>query len=291
MTRCLYCNQDKPTAEMSLEHGIPQFLGGNYAPKIFKFKNVCKSCNNSLGRHVDASFARSWFVSAAMQSNAMICYNAKTRPFSIPLVCMGITSHKPPDMLEDEVCESWVGPLSEQIFLVRKHDEKTYWYVGGDPVTPKKTQSSRAYFFFSERTPLAPQITWDSFKEAYSSEKTKKIMCTEIAGTNPTLIGFSNPDDLDTRRISYFRQAVSVKNCDQNNSLSINTDFDHRFLCKLGLATAYGLFGEDFLASKYAEELRKGIWYRPTVDSDENECNVPQIYGVPSLGFRDEKLN
>lgn len=276
---------------MSLEHGIPQFLGGKYAPKIFQFKNVCKICNSTLGRHVDASFARSWFVSTAMQNNAMTCYDAKTRQFPIPLVCMGITSHKPPKILEDEVCESWIGPLSEQIFLIRKHDEKIYWYVGGDPVKPKQTQSSRAYFFFSERSNLAPQITWDSFKEAYCDEKTKKVMCTEVTGENPTSIGFSDPDVLDIERINYFKSITSIKDGEQHNSLPINIDFDRRFLCKLALAMAYGLFGEDFLTSKYAEELRKGIWHRQDISSDEIEHSTPQISGVSSLGFVDEKLN
>lgn len=290
--RCLYCDKEKPICESTLEHGIPQFLGGKYAPKIFEFKNVCGWCNSTLGRHVDASFARSWFVSAAIQNNAMTCYDAKTRQFPIPLMCMGITSHKPPNIL-DEVCESWVGPLGEQIFLIRKHDEKIYWYVGGDPIKPKQTQSSRAYFFFSERSHLAPQITWDSFKEAYSNEKTKKIMCTEVRGADPSLIGFSSPDDLDSKRIGYFKQATSIKRGYQKNSLPINVDFDHRFLCKLALAVAYGLFGEDFLASKYAEELRKGIWHRPdaNVDFDEIECNTPLINGLSSLEFGDEKLN
>lgn len=275
---------------MSQEHGIPQFLGGKYAPKIFEFKNVCKSCNNTLGRHVDASFARSWFVSAAMQNNAMICYDVKTGPFPIPLACMGITSHKPPNILEDEVCESWIGPLGEQIFLIRKHDEKTYWYVGGDPVKPKQTQSSRAYFFFSERSHLAPQITWGSFKEAYSDEKTKKIMCTEIIGADSASIGFSNPDNLDCKRIDYFKQVAAIKNGELNNTIPHHLDFDHRFLPKLGLAVAYGLFGDNFLASTYANELRKGIWHRPTADSNERIDNTPKVYGRASFQFGNEEV-
>ena len=283
---CLYCNKDKSPEDLSVEHGIPQFLGGKYATEIFKFRNVCKTCNSLLGRHVDASFARSWFVSAAIQNCAMVCYDQK-KFYPIPLLCMGLSSFKPPGMQNDEVCESWLGPLSEQIFLIRKHDEAAYWLVGGDPVTPKKTQINRAYFFLSERSSLAPEISWYSFKYAYKDEKTKKIMCTDVSGADPKSIGFSTPDILDISRISYFKEQNAISSGELNNSLSFKLDFDYRFLCKLGMAVAYGTLGEDFLFSKYATELRNGIWYRPT---SANDGYIPEIKGISTMATKDEKL-
>ena len=42
----------------SLEHVIPQFLGGAYAPDQMKTKDVCRKCNSDLGLFVDAAFEK-----------------------------------------------------------------------------------------------------------------------------------------------------------------------------------------------------------------------------------------
>ncbi|WP_157951829.1 HNH endonuclease [Actinobacillus porcitonsillarum] len=59
--KCFLCEQDN--VEMSLEHSIPQFLGGKKSDDKFKRLNLCKLCNSKLGTHVDARFARS-FINA-----------------------------------------------------------------------------------------------------------------------------------------------------------------------------------------------------------------------------------
>jgi hypothetical protein len=288
--KCLYCDKDIDPKEASLEHGIPVFLGGKYVPSDFKSANVHARCNSLLGRYVDAGFARSWFVSTAIQNNAMICYDPQDEhPYAIPLQCMGMSPLTPPKMLEDEVCEAWIGPLGEQIYLIRKHDEAIYWYSGGDPVVPKQRQTSRAYFFFSIRSPAAPQITWESFRAAFEDEKTKKIMCTQVEGASVEAIGFSKPDEVDQERIAYFKEQISVFDGSLRNSLAFNVEFERRFLCKLGMALGYGLLGEPFLDSSYAKELRNGLWYRGDKLSDEME--FPLINGIPAFGYDDKRMN
>ena len=61
MKNCFLCGQTD--VEMSLEHSIPQFLGGKKSDDKFKKLNLCKSCNSQLGTHVDARFARSFMNS------------------------------------------------------------------------------------------------------------------------------------------------------------------------------------------------------------------------------------
>lgn len=39
---CLYCSSEKNISESSVEHSIPQFLGGDSVPKKYKINNVCK---------------------------------------------------------------------------------------------------------------------------------------------------------------------------------------------------------------------------------------------------------
>ena len=108
---CLYCGLDKPNAESSLEHAIPQFMGGNFAPNHFRLGTVCKKCNNNLGLFVDGSFAKSWFVTNGLaQANRRLYTSLSDAP--IPLACMGqvnIDELIIPE--ENRVVEYWVGPL------------------------------------------------------------------------------------------------------------------------------------------------------------------------------------
>jgi len=62
MKECIYCRCQKDETEFSLEHIIPQFLGGVSAPDKFKTRDVCKTCNSNLGLFVDASFEKNFLV-------------------------------------------------------------------------------------------------------------------------------------------------------------------------------------------------------------------------------------
>lgn len=279
---CLYCYKEKPISESSLEHGIPQFLGGAHAPTHFEFLDVCGTCNSNLGIFVDGSFARSWFAGVALQSCAMLGCDTNNPYYKIPLICMGISDFSPPDMLNNEVCESWLGPFGESIFLIRPNDEKFYWYSGGNPLKARHG-GQKAYFFVSENSPKNFQLALTSFKSSFN-KKTKKIMCTTFLDFDTNSIGFVEADELDKLRIEFFKSKVFIKDETRKNRLSINTKFDDRFLCKLGLAIAYGLFGDTFLNSSYAGELRKGLWYNP------NKHSAPQVLGVSTSFEKDEKL-
>ena len=41
---------------------------------------------------------------------------------------------------------------------------------------------------------------------------------------------------------------------------STQIGFEQRFLCKVALGVGYNLFGDDYIQSNYALELRKGLW-------------------------------
>jgi hypothetical protein len=36
---CIYCEQDKPSVEFSLEHIFPDSMGGNVCPELFKTRD------------------------------------------------------------------------------------------------------------------------------------------------------------------------------------------------------------------------------------------------------------
>jgi hypothetical protein len=263
-----------------LEHVLPQFMGGAYAPDCFKIREVCKRCNSNLGLFVDAGFEKNWFVSNKLREAAYAFFEP-SNPVGLPLICMGKSDLAPPLQKESEICESWLGPLGEQIYWIRPHDERLFWYTGGNPRTTK-TINSRAYFLFSERSLKNPLISWLAFRDAFEGRRVKKIMCTTVDGANPADIGFEVPDDLDERRVKFFKEACFTSKT-RRNRLALYTLFDFRFLAKLGLGVAYSLFGAKALQTAYAEELYKALWFR---DGD----NQPQINGTSAITHGSDPL-
>jgi len=273
----------KDEEDFSLEHVIPQFLGGAFSESKFKTRNVCKQCNSRLGVYVDASFEKTWFISAWLQQAAFACHDAES-PKPIPLICMGTSTLTPPGMAEHEVCESWLGPMGEQIYWIRPRDENLYWYSGGNPVKTKSVKS-RAYFFFSERSAKDLKLVWISFKGAFKKRKSvKKIMCTTVEGANLADIGFSSPDDLDIQRIAFFKSASSVNYGVHHNQISFNLTFDLRFMAKLALGLSYCLFGDSTFNSKYTEELRKALWHQGDFSEPSSCNNFPMLQGSSTFG-------
>ena len=268
---CIYCREKKEIDEFSLEHVIPQFLGGNFVSDKFKIRNVCKKCNNNLGLFVDAAFEKDWLVFNHLKSQAHAFFNP-VKPTSFPLHYIGSNVLNPPHMTDGEICEYWLGPLGEQIFWIRPNDEKLYWYAGGNPRTVKK-QKTRAYFIFAERSLKNLNLALLSFKDAFEGKPVKKIMCTACQDEESILprIGFSNPDNIDKERIKFFLEIVRGGK-EQHCQYPKNIFAENRFLAKLALGILHCLFNKSKFSSEYMEELYKGLWYR-TGD------NSPKIHG------------
>ncbi|MCW7503535.1 HNH endonuclease [Leptospira paudalimensis] len=258
MRKCIYCRETKEESEFSLEHIIPQFLGGAYVDNQFKTREVCRTCNNNLGLFVDGLFAKNSIVYNNL-TNIARYFNDDNNPKSLPLTCIGISDLSVPGMSGDEICEMWLGPFGEQIYWIRLNDDKFYSYVGGNPINSKRIESV-AYFLFSENSNQNQLLTWLTFKDAFQYTKVKKIMCTIVDGADPKDIGFSDPDNLDKERISYFHKLPidDYKKC----QIPVYIDFDIRFLSKLAIGISYCLFGSKIFAHPYSNELHLGLWHR-----------------------------
>ena len=173
------------------------------------------------------------------------------------------------------MCESWLGPAGEQVYLVRPKDERFYWYAGGNPIDTKDVES-RAYFVFSEKSHVDPRKTLLAFRDAFKDTRAKKISYTEVGGFDLSSIGFSEPDELDRQRINFLREETQ-KTPVRNVSIPMNLHFDYRFMSKLALGVGYAIFGDKLLQSNYYKELQRGLWYR---DGEP----TPEIRGTAALG-------
>lgn len=277
---CIYCLKTFALDELSLEHVIPQFLGGSLTSEKFKIKCVCRKCNSDLGLFVDANFEKNFLVFNNLRQCSLSLYD-DTKQNGIPLSPLGECKLKVPYMTQSELCEFWLGPLGEQVFWVRPKDERLPWYSGGNPRTVK-AKRSRAYFFFSERSHKKPLLTWYSFRDSFKGRKVAKIMGTIVEGEDPASIGFSPPDDIDLERIEFFYHEIQTNEFRENKVL-INTKYDYRFLCKLAIGMKYCILGTSIELSNYDKELHKGLWLKP------NDPN-PSIRGNRTLEFENELM-
>lgn len=260
MKDCIYCGKSKEDDAFTLEHVVPQSLGGAYAPDNLKTRDVCKDCNSNLGLFVDAAFEKNHFVSNTLHLIARSFFDPDN-PTALPLYCHGYSELTPPEILDTEVCELWLGPFGERIYWIRPRDERMYWYAGGNPRTVKR-QETRAYFCFCEASKKNMDLVLLSFRDAFKRRRVSKISCTAVEGFDITKIGFSEPDSLDCKRVDYFLQ--QTRGIQQTHGqITVNAYFDQRFMSKLALGLSHVLFGEDVSNSEYSRELRYGLWIRP----------------------------
>lgn len=255
--KCIYCLQDKDEQEFSLEHVLPQFLGGASAPQILKTRSVCKKCNNNLGLFVDASVAKNFLVFGCLSSMYRAYYDPENQ-IGLPLQCMGECDLKPPFMDESEVCESWIGPFGEQIYWIRPKDERLYSYMGGNPRTVKNVVT-RAYFFINQNTSKNPMVAWCSFENAFKGTRVKKIFCGIVYGADPKDIGFSELDNIDLQRKEYFFNAFKIQPTRSIRQVW-NINWDIRFFAKTAIALASIFVGELFFKTEYFHNLNKALW-------------------------------
>lgn len=258
---CLYCGQEKQQSESSLEHAIPQFMGGNCAPKIFQLTNVCTTCNNRLGLWVDAAYAKSWFITNSLAEAARLLCTKPDDP-GLPLRCMGPAQIPNLVVPEGYVAEHWIGPSGETVTWIRPHDERMEVYTGGNPIDTKK-KSSVAYIFPVSENPGKWELGLRSFHRALEKRKARKILAAAIREHNgnevdPTILGFNSPTTEEAGNREAIRAAIYAGNIPVR--VAVDTKFDLRFMCKLALGVGYSLFGDVFLKQPTTAETRKGVW-------------------------------
>lgn len=255
---CLYCGYKQAAEKSSLEHVIPQSLGGAHAPDRFKIQNICKKCNNDLGAFVDASFAKSWFVTNGLATAAHKLYDG-TNELPLPLTCIGPIDASGLDMPTGNLPELWVGPSGESMIWLRPKDETLYWYAGGNP--RHRAEPSTAYWLPTSNDPVRLKVGSDSLFSAFKKRKnTRKVMAVACHGYpgNGYPSGFDTPDATDVNNIAAIRTQMG----EFHGQVRLNLHFDTRFICKLALGVGYSLFGEAFASTDHAKEFRKGCWPR-----------------------------
>lgn len=274
---CLYCDQRKSLADATIEHAIPQFLGGTHAPAHYSLQNVCQACNNRLGLFVDAAYAKSWFVSNRLATAARRLYSNLANP-PLPMICMGISHFPELGLPQGYVAEHWLGPSGESVIWLRDSEERFYWYLGGDPIATKRKPST-ALLFPTTGSSDRLKMALASFHRAFRGKQIRRLLCATVLDLpEDWLKGFHAASSDEQSIIAIIRQALSAGSVPGRASLFMY--FDWRFMAKITLAMGYALFGEAYLSTQDARDARRNCW----------ETEHPESPGVPSFGVPRDPL-
>ena len=250
--KCIYCGKEKPIDEFSLEHIFPDSLGGALCDMRFKTNSVCQRCNSICGIWVDAPVIKNWFSQNYDFDSAREFVDLK-KGSTLPLMYMGIFEEL---SSEERICELWLGPCGDPIYHFRnKADERYDSIVGGDFIDLKKNPGTAYLFIATDNMEWAKTVLF-SFKDHF--KYSKRIACNlSVIGDLSNSDFFDSPSEKDKKTIEKLKL---YRGQQHKTQFSTQVGFEQRFLCKLALGIGYNLFGEDYLQSNYALELKKGLW-------------------------------
>lgn len=265
MRICFLCGQTD--IEMSLEHSIPQFLGGKKSDDKFKKLNLCKSCNSQLGTHVDARFARSFMNSIELTDfNNDVFFGKFT----------SIEFENNDEILNLISENSYVEMMSNDkavAFWIKENTPEFLGLVGGHPPL-SKSKNSQLFLFITKWDISEIELKQLLHRVRNKFKKYKKLdilLCLD----------FSNNQNMTEDELNLFRSRIKeefyvdglkfyweftekeLKIKDRlrpdgkkfKSSMLFNLNDDIRFLSKLFLGILCGYLGNEFTKSPVGEQL------------------------------------
>lgn len=259
---CIFCNTEKPQNEFSLEHILPQSLGGALASDIFKTRHVCQRCNSIMGLFVDAPLVKNFFSQNDMAETSLH-YVDLNKPRPLPLRYMGILRNFELD--SKLTCELWMGPHGGLVYHRRLRADSRYDTIaGGNPINNKKF-GGEVYVFAQHSDEywniVLLQSVMKTFKYSKRISGNIDLPNDEIYFQEPTL------DESE-----FLSNLQKIQGKVHNGGLSIQIGFEQRFLCKFALAIGKNRLGERYLESSDAKALRNGLWAK--TPKERNSYNL-----------------
>jgi hypothetical protein len=279
---CIYCGKQKPPDEFSLEHIIPQFMGGSSECPDTVTREVCRRYNNLCGRYVDAPVARGFFQNASESNSWKYCFNYDAAGGNVyPLLYFGASQEL--DLDDDEEAELWLAPDGGTVWHI--HQRRSFeadTMAGGDPVAGRKEKTGRVYSFNASQHPY-----WmmSNFKSVVARFKNSPIFLgadSNIEAHLPTHRSSGAFCKKDAVAIAERDAIVSLLNQKRPLWSQVKLDmlFDIRFLAKLALGFGHKLLGQSFEELEYTKRLRSVLWARrETLQSIEAPVRMQTYFG------------
>ena len=268
MVTCFLCEQSD--IEMSLEHSIPQFLGGKKSDDKFKKLNLCKLCNSRLGTHVDARFARSFINTMELSEfNDDVFFGRFTS-----------IEFEDDDEIHNLICDnSYVEMMSNDksfAFWVKENTEDFIGLVGGHAPLSKSKKSQLFLFLTQEITEEEIKQLLSNISKKFKEYKRLEILfcvdfvCDSIENKEQLALHREQIrdkfyirnlkfvwefTDQETKLRERLSPSAAKNSAGFKSSLLIDLNDYVRFLSKLYLGVLCGFMGNDFIHHDVATKL------------------------------------
>ncbi len=279
--RCIYCNEEKPESDFSLEHIFPTALGGkSIKSPLFKTKKVCKRCNNLCGLYIDSSFVKNFFVSSQESySRYFGFYDFESNPY-IPFTYLGFVEDiKHPDY---KFCETWLWADGSRVFHFHNNSSGGFDTIaGGDPRKRKSNESSVAYLLGITNNSFWVSLLLKAFHIQF--KKSRKFLTNYTISTCIPYI-FDIPVNQDKliaeQLIDYHNSGDYLK-----SRLIVDQYFNVRFQAKIALGLGTTLFGEKFAFSEEGDRLRDILWDKEYKKLDDIKPEMLNFFSPSKLAL------
>jgi hypothetical protein len=235
---------------------------------------------------VDGAFLKSWYISHE-RANAARRFLDPQVPGVMPLNFAGLDQRFP--VQPGEVCEAWWGPAGDQIYFVHPQDEERwYGFAGGDLLgRQRRATAGRAYIMLGSANPYWLATSLKSFVGFFPYAR---LFCaTFIPNCTGPVIDKLTPErqasEVEAQELAWVRSHDAQLHAVQ---IEQREEFSRRFLAKVGLGLGANLFGDDYIQSPYAAELREAMWEqtRPDETSGVRGTDLMQ-----EIGLQNTRLN
>jgi hypothetical protein len=248
-----------------MEHIIPQALVKKLLSEFNTTKDVCKKCNNDLGRYVDGKFIKSYFYGHYNALGSYEYLDIKKVTYA-PLIYWGKLS----DMAiqDDMITELWESPCGGRILHIHKKSPGEFdGYAGGDPKIIRKDPGIAIFINANddqEKIILGLRSFVKNFKGA--RRYLANIKFNDSKGHK--IVG-ELPDEYISNVIKDFFRICPIE---KNGQLvipeaTIDNDPDNRLLAKIGIGLAYNIWGDSYLNTQSYKNLFNILWNKPV------DCN------------------
>lgn len=266
---CLYCNQEKPSEEFSLEHIFPQSLGGAQCSDLFKTRQVCQRCNSILGLFVDAPIVKNFFSQNELAESSMYYVDLEV-PKPLPLRYLGVLDEI--DDSPDKTWELWMGPHGGVIYHRRPTSDQRYdTIVGGNPIDIKKN-GGEVYVFGQHADEYWTVVLLLSVEAGFKT--TERISGNIDLPIEATF--FKEPTEEQTK---YLTKLTAMQGRRHKGSFLFQRGFEQRFLCKFALGVGYNRLGNAYIQSEDAIKLRNALWAKTPEERASYGVEVSNFLG------------
>jgi hypothetical protein len=257
LRRCIACERNKAESDFSLEHILPQAMGGGaLCSDLFKTRAVCRTCNSTMGIFVDAPMFRNWIakVSAAASADFVDLDSATSW---VPFIYAGSSEFL--RVAPDEILEIWAGHAGiGNVFHVHKKDDSRFdSYAGGSPIA-RRSDPGRAYLYLAPSEARLERLAIRSFVRQFRDAR--RYALNFDTRQDSSVVPFMHVPDERGLRESAMLNSTIKRGSEWRIEMTLELGFEQRFLAKVGRFLGFNLFGEKYLCTQRAKDLKEVLW-------------------------------